>query len=301
MIAIFVINIASMIKSMTGYGKASCILAGKKITVEIKSLNGKQADIYMRLPQIYKEKEIEIRSLVISLLERGKIDLYLTIEETGGENAVNINKTLVKNYFREIKSLYEETGISMPEETLLHILKFPDVLTGNENIQNEELELLKNTVSVACTLVDEFRKNEGRTLNNDLLQRIGLIVNMMSGIDPFEKERLGYIKNKLRNDLQEIADRVSVDENRFEQELIFYIDKIDFTEEKTRLKNHCDYFITTMEEGTANGKKLGFIAQEMGREINTLGSKANHSSIQQIVVQMKDELEKIKEQLLNIL
>lgn len=290
-----------MIKSMTGYGKASCMLAGKKISVEIKSLNGKQADIYMRLPQFYKEKEIEIRSLVISLLERGKIDLYLAIEETVGENAININKTLVRSYYREIKSMYEETGIRMPEETLLHILKFPDVLTGNENIQDEEWELLKNTVTVACTLVDEFRKNEGNTLSNDLFKRIGLIINMMNEIDPFEKDRLVYIKNKLRNDLQEIADRVSVDENRFEQELIFYIDKIDFTEEKTRLKNHCDYFIKTMEECNANGKKLGFITQEIGREINTLGSKANHSSIQQIVVQMKDELEKIKEQLLNIL
>jgi len=286
---------------MTGYGKASCLMTGKKVTIEIKSLNSKQADIYMRVPQIYKEKEIEIRSLVISSLERGKIDLYINIEETGGLHEVNINKDLVNCYYREISSIYEETGIRMPEETILHILKFPDVMTGRETILNEEWEVLKAAVLEACSSVDEFRRNEGSALNKDLMQRIGLIVHLTDKVMPFEHERLTYIKNKLRSDLKEMEDIANIDENRFEQELIYYIDKIDFSEEMTRLRNHCDYFVKTMEEGTANGKKLGFIGQEIGREMNTLGSKANHSSIQQIVVQMKDELEKIKEQLLNIL
>jgi len=290
-----------MIKSMTGYGKASCLFSGRNYSVEIKTLNSKQADLFMRLPQSLKEKEIEIRTLIISLLERGKIDLFFSVEDVGERNEVQINRDLAKSYYGQIKSLYEETGAEMPAETLLHILKFPDVLNSNLGIQSDEWDVIKKLVSEACQSVDDFRKSEGLSLYKDLMERNHLISNMLEDVLPFEQERIHTIKTRLHNDLQEFAGKSNVDGNRFEQELIFYLERIDFTEEKTRLRNHCNYFIKTMKEDTANGKKLGFIAQEMGREINTIGSKANHSAIQQIVVQMKDELEKIKEQLLNIL
>lgn len=286
---------------MTGFGKSSCSWSGRKYLVEIKTLNSKQADIYMRLPQVYKEKEIEIRTLIISRLERGKMDVFFSVEEVSAGQQVRINKDLVNSYYTEIKSMYAEIGAAIPDDTLLHILKFPEVLSSNDNLVEEEWEVFKKMIEDACIAVNEFRTTEGCILYKDLLQRTQLICSMIDDIIPFEKERINQIKNKLHNELKDLSGKINADENRFEQELIFYLERIDFTEEKTRLKSHCDYFVKTMKEDTANGKKLGFIAQEMGREINTIGSKANHSSIQQVVVQMKDELEKIKEQLLNIL
>lgn len=290
-----------MIKSMTGYGRASYSSAGRKMTVEIKSLNAKQSEIYTRLPQHIKEKDIELRTLVVSILERGKFDLNIHTDEEAGEAGINFNRNLASKYFEEIKSFYDEKGMHVPDETLLHILRLPDVMSGKEVMENDEWEELKNSVKSACLQLDEFRRKEGSVLFEDLGQRIKAIENLLAEIAPFEEERMAMVRNRLMNDLRTVSEKAGIDANRFEQELIYYLEKIDFTEEKVRLKNHCDYFMKTMNEETSNGRKLGFITQEIGREINTIGSKANHSLIQQVVVRMKDELEKIKEQLFNIL
>ena len=290
-----------MIKSMTGFGKANCEFQNKKVTVEVKSLNSKQFDWNGKLPNVYKEKELEIRAIASKLLERGKIELYISIENRDLEKCYTLNKNLIKSYFTEVKELSNELGITKTDELLSVILKFPEVLISEKDeLDIDEWNSILKTIEEALLGADNFRINEGGILAEDFKQRISLILNLLITIESFEKERLDIIKERILSGLSKILDENKIDKNRLEQELIYYIEKIDFTEEKVRLRKHCDFFIETMKEESC-GKKLGFVCQEIGREINTLGSKANDADIQQIVVQMKDELEKIKEQLMNIL
>ncbi|MCB0804663.1 MAG: YicC family protein [Bacteroidales bacterium] len=290
-----------MIKSMTGFGKAECSYDNRKHIVEIKTLNSKFLDINARLPNGYKEKELELRSMISNRLLRGKVDFTITLE--GGESAnYSINKSLVKKYFNDLKEVSGEIGHGNMDELLPTIIRLPDVMIpAREDLSEEEWELLREAVETALLKVDEFRLQEGASLKKELIYRSEKILTLLDEVVPFEKERIETLKNKIKKDLHELVDQEDVDKNRFEQELIFYMERLDITEEKVRLKKHCKYFEETLNEEGAQGKKLGFITQEMGREINTLGSKASEANIQKIVVQMKDELEKIKEQLFNIL
>jgi len=285
---------------MTGFGKEVCEFKEKTISVEIKTLNSKQLDLYIRMPLNYREKDIEIRSLISKKLERGKVDLTLSIENADFTADYTFNKTLAKKYFEEFKTFSKE--INETEINLLpSILKMPEVLKKKEDEINEvEWTQIKSVLDKAIEEVDKFRSDEGKSLAKDFSERIELISKLLVKIEPFEKQRIENIRNRIHLSLKEITNEDTIDKDRFEQELIFYLEKLDITEEKVRLKNHCDYFFQTMKE-SSSGKKLGFITQEIGREINTIGSKANDSDIQKLVVQMKDELEKIKEQLLNIL
>lgn len=290
-----------MLLSMTGYGKATCRYADKKITVEIKSLNSKQMDINMRLAAVYREKELEIRNLIAQQLERGKVDFALSVEENGA-SATLINPTVVANYYRQMQEIANQLQIPMPSNSFDTILKLPDALkTDNNNITGEEWEAVRQTVLAALTQLTEFRQQEGKALQNMFTQKIDRIGTLLTEVEPYETGRVAKIRNHIEEALKTIADKTAIDHNRFEQELIYYIEKLDVNEEKVRLRNHLKYFAETMEKEHAAGKKLGFIAQEMGREINTLGSKSNQSEMQIIVVKMKDELEQIKEQVLNIL
>jgi len=289
-----------MIKSMTGFGKATVELPGKKITVEVKSLNSKQLDASIKIPSSYKDKELEIRSEITKILERGKIDFYLSVEISGDQSNYAINKPLVLHYYNELKALSEEIGETI--ELLPLALKMPDVLkTVREDIDEEEWSHVLIAVDEALTKADLFRTEEGTLLAKDFEYRIGLIRKYMLEVVPFEKARVPVIRERLMKDITELVDSSKFDPNRFEQELIYYIEKLDITEEKVRLAKHIDYFQNTIKEEGSQGKKLAFITQELGREINTMGSKANDADIQKLVVQMKDELEKIKEQLMNIL
>jgi len=289
-----------MIKSMTGFGKATVELPGKKITVEVKSLNSKQLDASIKIPGSYKDKELEIRSEITKILERGKIDFYLSVEISGDQSNYTINKPLVLHYYNELKALSEEIGETI--ELLPLALKMPDVLkTVREDIDEEEWSHVLIAVDEALTKADLFRTEEGTLLAKDFEYRIGLIRKYMLEVVPFEKARVPVIRERLMKDITELVDSSKFDPNRFEQELIYYIEKLDITEEKVRLAKHIDYFLNTIKEEGSQGKKLAFITQELGREINTMGSKANDADIQKLVVQMKDELEKIKEQLMNIL
>ena len=264
-------------------------------------MNSKQFDWNGKLPNVYKEKELEIRAIANRLLERGKVELYISVENTTIAKTYVINKDLIKSYFAEVKELSYELGVTKTDELLSVILKFPEALISEkDDLVEDEWETIIKTIEDAILSVDFFRKNEGAILAEDFKQRISLILGHLATIETFEKERLEIIKERILSGLSKILDENKIDKNRMEQELIYYIEKIDFTEEKVRLRKHCDYFIDTMNE-PSSGKKLGFVCQEIGREINTLGSKANDADIQQIVVQMKDELEKIKEQLMNIL
>lgn len=290
-----------MLLSMTGYGKATCRYADKKITVEIKSLNSKQMDINMRLAAVYREKELEIRNLIAQQLERGKVDFALSVEENGA-SATLINPTVVANYYRQMQEIANQLQIPMPSNSFDTILKLPDALkTDNNNITGEEWEAVRQTVLAALTQLTEFRQQEGKALQNMFTQKIDRIGTLLTEVEPYETGRVAKIRNHIEEALKTIADKTAIDHNRFEQELIYYIEKLDVNEEKVRLRNHLKYFAETMEKEHAAGKKLGFIAQEMGREINTLGSKSNQSEMQIIVVKMKDELEQIKEQVLNVL
>lgn len=290
-----------MLLSMTGYGKATCRYADKKITVEVKSLNSKQMDINMRLAAVYREKELEIRNLIAQQLERGKVDFALSVEENGA-SATLINPTVVANYYRQIQEIANQLQIPMPSNSFDTILKLPDALkTDNNNITGEEWEAVRQTVLAALTQLTEFRQQEGKALQNMFTQKIDRIGTLLTEVEPYETGRVAKIRNHIEEALKTIADKTAIDHNRFEQELIYYIEKLDVNEEKVRLRNHLKYFAETMEKEHAAGKKLGFIAQEMGREINTLGSKSNQSEMQIIVVKMKDELEQIKEQVLNVL
>ena len=290
-----------MLLSMTGYGKATCEYANKKITVEVKSLNSKQMDINARVAAAYREKELEIRNLITQQLERGKGDFVLSVEGNGA-SATLINQAVVTNYYRQMQTIADQLLIPMPENSFDTIMRLPDTLkTDDGTISDEEWEAVRKTVLAALAQLTEFRKQEGRALQNMFAQKIDRIGALLTEVEPHEKGRVAKIRTHIEESLNELGDKIAVDRNRFEQELIYYIEKLDVNEEKVRLRNHLKYFAETMEHEHAAGKKLGFIAQEMGREINTLGSKSNQSEMQIIVVKMKDELEQIKEQVLNVL
>lgn len=290
-----------MIKSMTGYGKAVCELEGKKITIEIKSLNSKNLDLSTRISSIYKEKELEIRSIVSKRLQRGKIDICLKLERTGPEATSSINTEVVKGYCKQLKEL--DADMSTPNHLLEIALRLPDSLkVEQEEIDEKEWKAIVNSANEAIDDIESFRMQEGDVLKSDFQLRINNIVSLHKEIDKFEKPRIEKVRQRILDKLNDLSEDINFDKNRFEQELIFYIEKLDITEEKIRLANHCNYFLETLNNGDdAVGKKLNFISQEIGREINTMGSKANDSGMQQVVVRMKDELEKIKEQSLNIL
>ncbi len=291
-----------MVQSMTGFGKATGEYNGKKIVVEIKSLNSKQLDISTRLTGVYREKEIEIRNELSQALERGKIDVSLYVENAGKDGASQINTTLFESYYEQIKALAGQHSLDMPSNWFEIILRLPDVMkTETPELDEQEWVITKGIVLKAIEELKNYRVQEGKSLEKVFRDRIGDIRNLMIEIEPFEGVRIEKIKAKLEENLQNISEKFDYDKNRLEQELIFYIEKLDVNEEKVRLRTHLDYFIQIMETESSPGKKLGFIAQEMGREINTLGSKSNHSEMQKIVVLMKDNLEQIKEQVLNVL
>ena len=291
----------NMIQSMTGFGKVTAELPTKKVTIEIKALNSKQLDLFTRIPSIYREKEMDIRSMISQKLERGKIELIITIENIGKDIATKINVSAVECYKKQIEEIAESLNISQPTEWFPTLLRLPDVIkTEMADADEEEWITVLNAVEKTINQFCEFRIQEGVMLCNLFKQKISNISELLKQVEPYEKERLEKIKARITDNLQKIPE-VQVDTNRLEQEMIYYIEKLDINEEKTRLVNHLKYFIETLNSSHGQGKKLGFIAQELGREINTLGSKSNHAEMQQIVVQMKDELEQIKEQVLNVL
>ncbi len=292
-----------MIQSMTGYGKATAELSDKKINVEIKSLNSKAMDLSTRIAPLYREKEIEIRNEIAKALERGKVDFSLWIEKKDAcELVTPINQDVVVAYYERIRAISEATGIPVPEDWFSTLLRMPDVMTKNDiqELTEEEWKAVHATVLQAIQSLVDFRKQEGAALEKKFREKIANISNLLITVEPYEKERIEKIKERITDALEKTIS-VDYDKNRLEQELIYHIEKLDINEEKQRLSNHLKYFINTMEDGNGQGKKLGFIAQEMGREINTLGSKSNHAEMQKIVVQMKDELEQIKEQVLNVM
>ena len=292
-----------MILSMTGYGKAVVAYKEKKINVEVKSLNSKSLDLSARIAPLYREKEMEIRRLLAQKLERGKVDFSLWVEKESTVDATPINAALVENYYKQIKAISESTGIPEPENWFTTLLRLPDVTakTEVEVLDEEEWLVAQQAINEAIEKLTEFRKQEGAALQKKFTEKIDNIANLLKSIEPFEKSRVPKIREKIIDGLKQIPE-VDYDKNRLEQELIYYIEKLDINEEKQRLTNHLKYFHETMKEsGHGVGKKLGFIAQEMGREINTTGSKSNQAEMQNIVVKMKDELEQIKEQVLNAL
>ncbi|EFC74041.1 YicC/YloC family endoribonuclease [Prevotella melaninogenica] len=292
-----------MILSMTGYGKAVVAYKEKKINVEVKSLNSKSLDLSARIAPLYREKEMEIRRLLAQKLERGKVDFSLWVEKESTVDATPINAALVENYYKQIKAISASTGIPEPEDWFTTLLRLPDVTakTEVEVLDDEEWEVAQQAINEAIEKLTEFRKQEGAALQKKFTEKIDNITNLLKSIEPFEKNRVPKIREKIIDGLKQIPE-VDYDKNRLEQELIYYIEKLDINEEKQRLTNHLKYFHETMKEsGHGVGKKLGFIAQEMGREINTTGSKSNQAEMQNIVVKMKDELEQIKEQVLNAL
>jgi len=291
-----------MIRSMTGYGKAERMLAGKKLTIEIKSLNSKQLDTSTRLPPLYKEKELEIRQLIATELERGKVECSVYYELSGKDTPVIINEPVVKSYYEQLFRISGELGLETSIELLSMVMKLPDsIKTEKTELDTGEWESVKETLMEALDKLNTFRNQEGDSMERDLRLRIDAINQKLDHVDIHEKERIDQVRERIGKHLEEIDMKDKIDENRFEQELIYYIEKLDISEEKVRLANHCKYFVETMEDQGPTGKKLGFISQEIGREINTLGSKANHKELQKLVVEMKDELERIKEQVLNVL
>ena len=291
-----------MIQSMTGYGKAVVAYKEKKINVEIKSLNSKALDLSTRIAPLYREKEMEIRQKVAKALERGKVDFSIWIEKDTVVDATPINGALVENYYRQIKAISEKTGIPEPADWFATLLRMPDVTAkiDVEELSGEEWTAATRAIDEALQHLVDFRKQEGAALQKKFTEKIDNIAALLASIEPWEKSRVEKIRAKIVDGLNNIPE-VEYDKNRLEQELIYYIEKLDISEEKQRLANHLKYFCETMEDGHAQGKKLGFIAQEMGREINTTGSKSNQAEMQNIVVKMKDELEQIKEQVLNAL
>ena len=291
-----------MILSMTGYGKAVVTYKEKKISVEVKSLNSKNLDLSTRIAPLYREKEMEIRQTIAKRLERGKVDFSLWIEKDAALDATPINAKLVENYYRQIKNIAAQTGIPEPTDWFSTLLRMPDVTTKTEIevLDEAEWEAAKKAISEAIENLVDFRKQEGAALERKFHEKIDNIEALLKSIEPYEESRVPKIKEKIIEGLEQVA-KVDYDKNRLEQELIYYIEKLDISEEKQRLANHLKYFRETMNEGYGQGKKLGFIAQEMGREINTTGSKSNQAEMQNIVVKMKDELEQIKEQVLNAL
>lgn len=290
-----------MIQSMTGFGKATAELSNKKITVEVKSLNSKQLDLSVRIPSVYKEHELSVRSLIARRLERGKVDFAIYIENTSKETTSQINQNVLEAYYNQIKNSAEKLGIDVPADWFQVLLRLPDVLKYEaQEADEEEWKVVSETINQALDQLIEFRKQEGKMLEDLFIQKVSNISSLLTDIEPYESERVEKVKTKIVEALQKI-ENFDYDKNRFEQEMIYYIEKLDINEEKVRLRNHLKYFLETLNDTSGQGKKLGFITQEMGREINTTGSKANHVQMQQLVVQMKDELEQIKEQVLNVL
>lgn len=291
----------NMILSMTGFGKAVVEINDKKITAEIKSLNSKQLDLTVRIPQQYRECELPLRSLVASELERGKVDLVISTESNIGISKSVINKELAEEYKAQITELSQELGIPQPEDWYSVILRMPDIMkTEMPDMDDAEKVALNDAVSNAIKELVAFRTQEGNRLELFFKEKIENIQQLLNEVPKYEQERIEKIRGRIVDALEKLKNE-DYDKNRLEQEMIFYIEKLDITEEKLRLQNHLDYFLSTMETGHGQGKKLGFISQEMGREINTLGSKANHAELQRIVVRMKDQLEQIKEQVLNVM
>ncbi|MZM32992.1 YicC family protein [Bifidobacterium pseudocatenulatum] len=292
-----------MIQSMTGYGKATAELHDKKINVEIKSLNSKAMDLSARIAPAYREKEMEIRNEIARVLERGKVDFSLWVEKKEcADAATPINQVLVEGYYNQIKAISENLHIAVPTDWFQTLLRMPDVMTRTETqeLSEEEWGIVYAAVKEAVSHLVDFRKQEGAALEKKFREKIANIHRLLESVTPYEKERVDKVKERITDALEKTLN-VDYDKNRLEQELIYYIEKLDINEEKQRLGNHLKYFISTLESGSGQGKKLGFIAQEMGREINTLGSKSNHAEMQKIVVQMKDALEQIKEQVLNVM
>lgn len=292
-----------MILSMTGFGKAVRVFGNKKITVEIKSLNSKQVDMSVRLPQIYHVIELELRNKIATALQRGKIDVTVFVEANENNSAISLNIPMLKQYKDQLTAMAQTLEISLPEDWYATLLRLPDALKNeinNTEVTEEELQCVKDVVDDAIVALNEFRTQEGARLKTFFEEKIDAIQELLNEVPQHEGKRVEKIKSRIMDALAKL-EGVTVDNNRFEQELIFYIEKLDITEEKIRLQNHLNYFIDTLNNGAGQGKKLGFISQEMGREINTTGSKANEAELQKVVVKMKDHLEQIKEQVLNVL
>ncbi len=291
-----------MIQSMTGYGKSVVTFKEKKIHVELKSLNSKALDLSTRIAPLYREKEMDIRQLIAKTLLRGKVDFSIWVEKDAATDAAQINAALVDNYYRQLKAIAAKSGMPEPQDWLNILLRLPDVTskTEAEELDGEEWQAVSQGIEEALAALVEFRKQEGAALYKKFTEKVGNITALLASIEPYEKARVEKIRARIVEGLKQIPD-VEYDKNRLEQELIYYIEKLDINEEKQRLANHLKYFRETMDDAPGQGKKLGFIAQEMGREINTTGSKSNNAEMQNIVVKMKDELEQIKEQVLNVL
>lgn len=290
-----------MIRSMTGFGKYTCELPDKKVDIEIKSLNSKQLDLNMRMPQIYRDREFDIRNLFAAEVQRGKVELTITVESAVPDKIPQINEQIFEHYYKRLKSIAENLGINESTDFIRTILYLPETMKVEQNqVDEDEWRVVRHGILEALEAMKQFRIQEGAALYEDIMHHIDLIESLSQEVEKYEKSRIDRIRGRIRESLDELADR-TIDQNRFEQELIYYLEKLDVTEEKVRLRNHIAYFRETIAEDDQVGKKLGFITQEIGREINTLGSKANDSDIQKLVIQMKDELEKIKEQLLNVL
>lgn len=287
---------------MTGYGKAESILPDKKLTIEVRALNSKQLDTNARLPSLYKEKELEIRKLIANTLERGKVECSFFYELSQESSSGTINEPVVKDYYAQLSRISGDLGLKATHELLSIVMKMPDTMRNERSeLKEEEWESVRGSLKQALGQVNGFRHQEGESLDKDLRERVAAISAKLVEVEEMEGERIARIRERIGNNLSEFLGKEDLDKNRFEQELIFYVEKLDISEEKVRLANHCSYFLETMDNEGPVGKKLGFISQEMGREINTLGSKANHVEIQRLVVVMKDELERIKEQILNVL
>lgn len=287
---------------MTGFGKSIAAIPNKKITVEIKSLNSKQLDITSRVPAAFREKELSFRNMIAARLERGKVDFQIYAESIGAEPTVSLNVPLMASYKGQVEEMARQLGIAWPDDWYSVLLRFPETIKSElpAAISEEDANVLFDAVSNAIEALMQFREKEGRKLYEFFTKKIDNIRELLTAVEPYEKERVNKIRARIMDNLSKL-DGVAFDKNRLEQEMIFYIEKLDVNEEKQRLAQHLNYFMETMESGSGQGKKLGFISQEMGREINTLGSKSNHAEMQKIVVKMKDELEQIKEQVLNVL
>lgn len=286
-----------MILSMTGFGKATLQLPAKKVTIEVKSLNSKGLDLNVRIPSVYREMELGLRNQIAQALERGKVDFSVFIENTADQTTTKVNVPVIKSYISQLQGVYSDADET---ELMKMAVRMPDALkTERDEIDENEWKQIQQAINQALSAIGNFRKDEGAALEKEFQLRIANIRSLMNQTLELDPERIKNIKDRLQTAISEL--QVNVDENRFEQELIYYLEKLDITEEKVRLTNHLDYFIETLSGNEANGRKLGFITQEMGREINTMGSKSNHAQMQKLVVQMKDELEKIKEQVLNVL
>ncbi|MFO8234790.1 MAG: YicC/YloC family endoribonuclease [Bacteroidales bacterium] len=291
-----------MLLSMTGYGKADAEYADKTISVEIKALNSKYCDISMKLPSYLREKELELRKKISQELQRGKINCVIEPQYKAEENAADINKTVVRNYMHQISELSEEMNIPLSGDLLRTALQMPEAFTREEEeLTDEEWQKVIQVMDKALSKLSDFRQQEGRAIEKDFKERIAILSSYIEKIEKLDNGRFDRVKERLHNRFNEIKHDYEIDQKRFEEELVYYLEKFDIAEEKVRLKNHFDYFMEIMDEHNSEGKKLNFVAQEIGREINTIGSKANDAGIQKIVVKMKDELEKIKEQLMNVL